>query len=640
MKNLLTFVAIASLTLMSAGAQVVRSLDMAATHNSLSLKRVDLPATAQEMKRNTMIGPAETQMKAPTEDRPFYYRPAGAFHSRFIAKNGAGMFSYGDYSFMLVKPLSDYTYLAENVGNYYYFWPYETPEGMSMDDNRKHVVSYGFTEGEPPQLCFADPSDESGLIHYFQYPTYYGCWGDNSGIWPLRGGDNPIFEDEECYQLVVPTVNSAMYLDEDEEFLLSSKTMAGNGTFATLLTRLHGAEAYGTNKYGWWFGKNGEHIDGIAQAFEKPTHPYILTKVFLQTYLDLQVSDDVTMTCKVYKLDKIPAYVPGDCATLPEEPGELILQGEALVTPSTAEEKNGLIEFNLYYWDEDYPDLIFEYTPTIDFPILICIDGYNAPEMENLKEFSAFVSANWNTDEGYGELSYLKCPLYEVELDENGDTIKDERERPVTSFQGHYYWCGLNNFFSGPQEMKTGLTIFIAVENPYLAFKNYVDCGVYEFGVQGGVMLQEIDNEVVEGIQFNAWTPSCEGDWILTWNGEEELPEWLNIDLVDGMEDGEFNNIVTAHVTAEPLPEGLRYREAVIRFEIPGAYLDYKFIQGTKVFPPKPPCFPGDEITIAYINYIIDLILNGMYDYCGDVNSDGEVNIADVNAIIDIILWE
>jgi hypothetical protein len=47
----------------------------------------------------------------------------------------------------------------------------------------------------------------------------------------------------------------------------------------------------------------------------------------------------------------------------------------------------------------------------------------------------------------------------------------------------------------------------------------------------------------------------------------------------------------------------------------------------------------GDgEVNIADINAIIDLILTGNNDRKGDVNGDNEVNIADINAIIDIIL--
>lgn len=52
---------------------------------------------------------------------------------------------------------------------------------------------------------------------------------------------------------------------------------------------------------------------------------------------------------------------------------------------------------------------------------------------------------------------------------------------------------------------------------------------------------------------------------------------------------------------------------------------------------------PGDvngdgEVNIADINAVIDIILSGEPALCGDVNGDGGVNISDVNAIIDIIL--
>ena len=45
-----------------------------------------------------------------------------------------------------------------------------------------------------------------------------------------------------------------------------------------------------------------------------------------------------------------------------------------------------------------------------------------------------------------------------------------------------------------------------------------------------------------------------------------------------------------------------------------------------------------EEVNIADVNAVIIMILSGELDLLGDVNNDGEVNIADVNAIIDIIL--
>ncbi len=52
---------------------------------------------------------------------------------------------------------------------------------------------------------------------------------------------------------------------------------------------------------------------------------------------------------------------------------------------------------------------------------------------------------------------------------------------------------------------------------------------------------------------------------------------------------------------------------------------------------------PGDvngdgEVNIADVNALIDMVLSGDVLPSGDVNGDGEVNIADVNAVIDVIL--
>ena len=57
----------------------------------------------------------------------------------------------------------------------------------------------------------------------------------------------------------------------------------------------------------------------------------------------------------------------------------------------------------------------------------------------------------------------------------------------------------------------------------------------------------------------------------------------------------------------------------------------------------KAPGIPGDvngdgEVNIADVNAVIDAILSGNYQAVMDVNGDGEVNIADVNALIDLIL--
>ena len=70
-----------------------------------------------------------------------------------------------------------------------------------------------------------------------------------------------------------------------------------------------------------------------------------------------------------------------------------------------------------------------------------------------------------------------------------------------------------------------------------------------------------------------------------------------------------------------------------------GPTITVRFVKGNI---PGPEPLVGDvngdgEVNIADVNAVIDMILGTAADN-GDVNGDGEVNIADVNAVIDIIL--
>lgn len=72
--------------------------------------------------------------------------------------------------------------------------------------------------------------------------------------------------------------------------------------------------------------------------------------------------------------------------------------------------------------------------------------------------------------------------------------------------------------------------------------------------------------------------------------------------------------------------------------KIPGMELVYASMP-----PDEPQPIAGDvngdgEVNIADVNAIIDMILSSNVQASGDVNGDGEINIADVNAVIEIIL--
>ena len=75
-------------------------------------------------------------------------------------------------------------------------------------------------------------------------------------------------------------------------------------------------------------------------------------------------------------------------------------------------------------------------------------------------------------------------------------------------------------------------------------------------------------------------------------------------------------------------------------YKADGPSITLRFVKGD--IGPEPG-IPGDvngdgEVNIADVNAVIDMILSQNISPSGDVNGDGEVNIADVNAVIDKIL--
>lgn len=578
-------------------------------------------AVQQEMQMATSTDPAHAPSRADGNGVNVYYnRPAGAFSSVFFIKDGqdAGM---STVPYLFLKPYIDYTFtgVAEGVsGQETYIWGYD--EWNSESEQYDYITYYGqqlihqfLLDIVPvPILTVMD----EGNYYTYQYGQHNKGSDDGTAIYP----DYP-----PAQIIASPTIDLIMQYFQQEEgldMLMSSKTFLPEGH--TMLTYYSGANPFGDNAKGWWFGKNagskkGMPVNGIAQAFEKPTTPYLLKSVVMEV-TGLQVSEPTRMTCKIYRLDDgIPAYTDGGSAILDDKPGELIGKGHATLSPQTSDSGDDLITFTLF--GEEY-GLEYEIELTVDDAILVVIDGYNDPEMDGLTDFSALISSNMHQDEGFGELAYLRCGI----PDEDGN------------YTDKYQWMGLNNFFG--EEMKTGFTIFLTIDNPYLTFNYKAEDGQFIFPPEGGVMKKEISESVsTRSIEFYSWYPSVDGDWTITSGNDDELPDWLDIELVDGETDGDFNHLVTAIVTADPLPKNVRYREAVVTFSTPGANIKYLFRQSSGSFPPPQPNYDlnGDgEINIADVNYLIDIIIS---DGIGvDFNHDGECNFADLMYYIDVIL--
>ena len=605
MEKVLSFLAAAALTVPLASAQ----LPVSAPQQVAGVMTCEIPAPRHETAMMRQPGtPMPSSPKQAVGNRVFYYnRPAGMYPgSLFISPDD----SYGGMAlapYYATKPYAPYTFTAicnDVMPDTAYEWDIDIPgtDRYEILYGQSITQTYGVGVYTFPKLWLQEGDEWNGYV----FP----------GLYRLQSAP----------KIMSSPSASNLFADIDEggTILVCSKSFYFDNEFGSnVFTYDSGMDPYGDNARGWWFGKNGGtmtnsttgvvrtlRIDGIAQAYEKPSHPYLLKRVVVDAGI-VNVVDKVDMTCKIYKLDSIPAYLDDDVASLPEVPGELIAYGRATLTPEMypTPEDGGLIIFNLY--DEEY-GLEIEYTPTIDSGILVVIDGYNDPDMENLQDFTAMVFSNIHQDEGFGELAYLKYGLN----DDDGN------------FTGDYKWVGLNNFFSSG-EMKTGLSIFLDMENPYLAFYYDWEDGEYLFPSSGGVMRKPIvvDGQSItaSGIEFNSWVPSADEGWEMTCNGEE-VPDWLSIELTDGEKNGEFNHLVNAQVVAEPLPKGVTYREAVVRFSFAGAYLDYKFMQSYEAY------FVFDmngdgEVNLADLNALIDAILDG-----------ADLNIGDVNILIDYIL--
>ena len=649
---------------LSVNAQLLRSVHATKPIN-LTDKAQRLEArpalTAEELKmtQREVANPGAPIVKkssVPKRDassslEPFYKRPAGAFSSYYIyAEEEAAMYLFyaSQYAF---KPYAEYTFYGDALGkgpNTNFHWDvyyrngrdaqgYPT-YGLDMIDNEQNLTySWGYEDGDMP-IYYAE-NDPNGAWPRFQLGAYE-VNGDYQN--PQKGdfhasGYASVSDYNRYYggTMFWSSKNFDNGLRGDHYY---------NSMPSTGMDPYHPA-----NEYGWWFGKNAGtvsdddgtkrtlRIDGVAQAFEKPTHPYVLNRVSIMTYAYyLNVTAPVELECKIYKLDEIPAYDPeGPVAMSESDFGDLVAIGRTVVTPATKTENMGVMYFTL--WGEE-DGIEVEVTPTIDFPILVVFEDYNAPDKANLRDFTLEISEDDQVDEGYGELAYIKYGIN----DEDGN------------FTGQYVWVGLNNFFYDPngynhnKQSMTGLSIFLDIANPFLTlyFAPWDD-GEYKFPDEGGLMKKTITDDkgasvTTESIEFFSWVESAEDGWMLSTPEGDDVPEWLHIELTDGVETegeyaGEFNNCVNAKVTADPLPEGMRGRKAVVRFGFPGAFQDYTFTQGVT------DGIRGDvnqdgEVNIADVNALVDMVLSGNISGLGDVNEDGEVNIADINAVIDIIL--
>jgi len=505
---------------------------------------------------------ASESLKAGENLKVSYRRPAGALYSSIYLTGN--QLSYLFFPYVFLKPYETYTFVGSYSGasyNAYKYWDVQSDYyDEALDSNyvcwqRYEGIntlskSYGYETDSVPYFHVQDGStDKEFFLHgkiakdkseeaeiesvdcglIASIASSMDAWGVDF-LKSSCNFSNVIHSGDALYNMIC-------YLDESKEICLP----------------------YGDNDYGFWFGKNGSHFDGIAQAFEKPEHSYLLKKVYVLA--DYQVEGDpVELSCKIYRLSSIPQYDDNDYVTIADEPGELIATGNAFISAQTKEEYGNLIPFTIY--DKNGEETSLE----INDAILVAIEGYNDVENERLTHFTAYMNTDYFHDEGYGELAY----------------IKHGKVNSQGNFTGQYEWHGLYHDFLDQEmsiPMKGGLTIFLNTESPFAVYGYRQENGEFTFGEEGGLMEKPLGQDTTRSILFFTSVPCAE--WTI-----QNKPAWLDIDLADIVdENGYFGYNVNAEVTAQPLPENINHREAVVNFKIPCGYISYKFIQEREIIP-------------------------------------------------------
>ena len=595
----------------------------------------ELVKPAPLVKDAKILRPGEAILKSPSKTSVSgvrYRRPAGAFPAIFSYivdnednKRFSGLMNTPHFFLM---PYSKYTFQGtadgfDGASNFY--WEYPTDNGQSVYYGKDFTMRFDLGYNHDAPIFHVD---DGGSNYSYQMSGYRGESLDGHSFIVTDSIPSKIITSVEC--------KSYMYM-----LLLSSKSFNSIGNYGSnTYTWIDWKSSqnllpYANNDHAWFFGKNGGSVngyryDGIAQAFEKPEHPYRLKNIV--AYVDnLTVTDPVKLTCNIYEMSEIPPYDDNNPVYLNVSPDRLIAYGEAWLTPETVNETKGLIFFEL--WGE-IDGLPFLATPLVDHPILVTIEDYNDPEMSNLVDFTFGTSSDVTIDEGFGELAYVKC----APTDENGN------------INGDYQWTGLNNFFdTGDGMCKTGFTVFLDAELPYVAFKDTNEIGEYVFPKEGGVMKRQIDGNMVSGLDFYSSTPYDEDHiWEITDTTYCDLPSWLEINLSNVLNDqGEFSGIVHAEVIAKPLPDyGYdSIRDMTVRFWPEYApYIDFKFIQKreSQAIPKRGDVNGDGEVTIKDVTALIDYLLSDDASSIilsnADVDANGIVNIADVTCLIDHLL--
>ena len=306
------------------------------------------------------------------------------------------------------------------------------------------------------------------------------------------------------------------------------------------MSYITGAKDADGGEEGCWFGKNYAGWNAMGLYVEKPAISYALRGLHVY-YAAEGITGETPLTADVYAATKNEK----DSVIL----GDLLYTAKGTLAADAAE--RGFIDMP-FFAEED--GLEYEVVADINQPIMIVLHGY---ENAQASTFTMFVTKDW-CDEGYGQHGYM------MSVDDQGTPLIN---------------VNMKSFFSVSRGT-TAPSIFLDVEWPMMEWNYTFEDGAYNFPVEGGKLVKT----PAEGYTFDyisVFSTKSSELWTVLTEDDQDVPEWLTLEIADVVENDEFTNEVQIEATAAPLPEGVSYREAKVKFSVPGASLVYNFSQGT-----------------------------------------------------------
>ena len=306
------------------------------------------------------------------------------------------------------------------------------------------------------------------------------------------------------------------------------------------MSYLTGAKDADGGKTGCWFGKNYGGWNAMGLYVEKPAISYALRGLHVY-YAAEGITGETPLTADVYAATKNEK----DSVIL----GDLLYTAKGTLAADAAE--RGFIDMP-FFAEED--GLEYEVVADINQPIMIVLHGY---ENAQASTFTMFITKDW-CDEGYGQHGYM------MSVDDQGTPLIN---------------VNMESFFTVSLGT-TAPSIFLDVEWPMMEWNYTFEDGAYNFPVEGGKLVKT----PAEGYTFDyisVFSTKSSELWTVLTEDDQDVPEWLTLEIADVVENDEFTNEVQIEATAAPLPEGVSYREAKVKFSVPGASLVYNFSQGT-----------------------------------------------------------